>query len=247
METSSVSEKVVPVPPPLPNHSKLGFHRCRLANNGFLNRGGCLASTVVNSTWDTLFDEAYRADILIRTDEDGIIYAHSSILGIASPVFKNVLKQSRNHLRGQPRSISIRGVPTDAVLVFIRFLYSSCYEEDQLKEHALQLLALSHAYAIPSLKRLCEWQIENGLLTVENVIDIFQLAMLCNAPRLSLICHRFILKNFRDISATEGWRVMKDSHPILEKEILVSIIDEDSVRVSIHFLLPRRLYTTELL
>lgn len=110
----------------------------------------------------------------------------------------------------------------------ILFLWS--YEEDLLKEHALQLLVLSHAYAIPSLKQLCEWQIEHGLLTIEAVIDIFQLAMLCDAPRLSLISHRFILKNFKSVCATEGWRVMKASHPVLENELLVSFIDEESVR-----------------
>lgn len=86
------------------------------------------------------------------------------------------------------------------------------------------------------LKRLCEWQIENGLLTAETAVDIFQLAMLCDAPRLSLICHRFILKNFKAVSATEGWKVMKDSHPVLEKEILVSMIGEDSVCISLYFL-----------
>lgn len=102
-----------------------------------------------------------------------------------------------------------------------------------MEEHALQLLVLSHAYAITSLKRLCEWQIEHGLLTIETVIDIFQLAMLCDAPRLSLISHRLILKNFNSVCATEGWRVMKDSHPILENEILVSFRDEESVRISI--------------
>ena len=43
--------------------------------------------------------------------------------GMASQVMKGMLKQAKG--RGQQRSISIHGVPHDAVRVFIRLLYSS--------------------------------------------------------------------------------------------------------------------------
>lgn len=97
-----------------------------------------------------------------------------------------------------------------------------------MKEHGLSLLVLSHAYAVVHLKRECEWQLEQRL-NAENVVDIFQLALLCDAPRLSLLCHRFMLKNFKPVSATEGWKAMKQSHPVLEKQMLKSVIDEDIV------------------
>uniref|UniRef100_M1BXI7 Transcription cofactor n=1 Tax=Solanum tuberosum TaxID=4113 RepID=M1BXI7_SOLTU len=97
-----------------------------------------------------------------------------------------------------------------------------------MKEHGLSLLVLSHAYAVTHLKRECEWQLEQRL-TTENVVDIFQLALLCDASRLSLVCHHFMMKNLKPISATEGWKAMKQSHPVLEKQMLKSIIDEDIV------------------
>lgn len=96
----------------------------------------------------------------------------------------------------------------------------------------LHLLVLSHTFVIPRLKRVCERRLENGFLTIENVVDIFQLALLCDAPRLSLICHRFMLKSFKAVSATEGWQVMKQSHPMLEKEVMVSMTYEDTVSIS---------------
>lgn len=96
----------------------------------------------------------------------------------------------------------------------------------------LHLLVLSHTFVIPRLKRVCERRLENGFLTIENIVDIFQLALLCDAPRLSLICHRFILKSFKAVSATEGWQVMKQSHPMLERELAVSMIYEDTVSIS---------------
>lgn len=95
----------------------------------------------------------------------------------------------------------------------------------------MHLLVLSHTFVVPRLKRLCESRLENGFLTVENVVDIFQLALLCDAPRLGLVCHRFILKRYKAVSATEGWQVMKASHPMLEKELAGSMIYEDTVSI----------------
>ncbi|GAA0184561.1 hypothetical protein LIER_31849 [Lithospermum erythrorhizon] len=211
-----------PVPPPYPS-----FHR----QNGVLkSRWSCIrrcCALVVQQDQDRLFDDGYRADVLINTDRGGVIYAHANILGMASPVLRGIL-QSRGQRSSRKRSISICGVPPEAVHVFIRFLYSACYDEEKLDEYALQLLMLSHAYVVPHLKRLCEQWIEQRLITSENIIDIFQLALLCDARRLSLICHRFILNNFKSVSATDGWKVMKNSHPILEQTILGSM-DEENV------------------
>ncbi|KAH7846273.1 hypothetical protein Vadar_011992 [Vaccinium darrowii] len=189
-------------------------------------RGYNCVSTATRDLWECLFNDCYRADVSIITENGGVIYAHASILGVASPVLKSMLKKSRRH--GHRRSISICGVPHDAVRVFIRFLYSASYEPEELQKYVLNLLVLSHAYVVPHLKRLCEWRLEHGLLTIDNVIDTFQLALLCDAPRLSLICYRMILKNFKSISTTEGWKIMQESHPMLEKEIVESLVEAET-------------------
>jgi hypothetical protein len=113
-----VSEKIAPVAPPLPGPatSSTTYHGSRV-------RGYCCVSTATKDLWERLFDEGYRADVSINTDNGGIIYAHANLLGMASPVMKDMLKRSKR--RGRQRSISIRGVPHDAVRIFIRFLYSS--------------------------------------------------------------------------------------------------------------------------
>ncbi|XP_021908171.1 BTB/POZ and TAZ domain-containing protein 4 isoform X2 [Carica papaya] len=216
-----------PLPPPSPIRSKVDVHKKGLIINPSDRRGHSSASTATQDLCERLFNEGYRADVTINTDNGGVIYAHANIIGTASLVIKGMLKQT-NRL-GRWRSISIRGVPEDAVRAFIRFLYSSCYEKEDMEEFVTSLLVLSHVYVVPQLKRICEWHLEHGLLTTENVVDIFQLALLCDAPRLGIICHRMILKNFRDVSATEGWKVMKKSHPVLEKELLKSMIDEEKL------------------
>ena len=37
-------------------------------------------STATKDLWKRLFDEGYKADVCINTDNGGIIYAHSNIL-----------------------------------------------------------------------------------------------------------------------------------------------------------------------
>lgn len=101
-----------------------------------------------------------------------------------------------------------------------------------MREYALALLMLSHAYAVGQLKRLCEFWLERRLINSENAVDIFQLALLCDAPRLSIMCHRFIVSNIKAVSATDGWNDMKMSHPVLERELLASLADEDAVSIT---------------
>jgi hypothetical protein len=218
-------EKGSPAPPPLPNQMRIITNRIGLVTRSQAQHKFTV-STTTQSSMDQLFDEGYRADVTIHTDSGDIVYGHSSILGIASPVLRTMLKESRR--KNNRRSISIRGVPSEAVRVFIRFLYSSRYEKEEMEEHVLSLLVLSHVYVVPQMKKECEVQLEKGLLTVENVVDIFQLALLCDAPRLSLLSHRLIIERFEEASASDGWEVMKMSHPILERELLESIIDTDA-------------------
>ncbi|KAF2295549.1 hypothetical protein GH714_033174 [Hevea brasiliensis] len=208
-----------PVPPLLPGPATTnGYHRRQLTMDGKTLRGHSSVSTRTKDMWERLFDEGYRADVTINTDKGGSIYAHANILGMASPVIKGLLKQAKSRTR--QRSISIRGVPHDAVRVFIRFLYS-----------------------LLELKKICVHKLEQSFLTTENVVDIFQLALLCDAPRLSLICHRMIVSNFQEISTTEGWKAMQQSHPVLEKELLDSMVDvENRQKERIRKLNERKIY-----
>lgn len=103
-----------------------------------------------------------------------------------------------------------------------------------MKQHVLHLLALSHSYSTPSLKRVCIYVLEQGWLTKENVIDVLQLARNCDAPRLSFLCIRTIIGDFKTISSTEGWKVMKHTNPALEQELLECVVEADSVSQFLH-------------
>jgi hypothetical protein len=98
-----------------------------------------------------------------------------------------------------------------------------------MEKYALHLLVLSHAYAVNFIKNLCTHELERRFLTVDNVIDVFQLAKLCDAPRLKVICFRLIINKFKIVSKTDGWRVMRESNPSLEQELVEAVVDADSV------------------
>ncbi|KAH9726778.1 BTB/POZ and TAZ domain-containing protein 3 [Citrus sinensis] len=219
--TSSVPYNCsIPKPPPLP------IKPC--TKNKYPNRflHCSFVPKETKDVWDKLFKEGNGADVYIITMDESCIQAHSSILSIASPVLGNILQQSK--VKNGFKYIKIPGVPHEAVYAFFRFLYSSCFEEEDLKKFVLHLLVLSHSYLVPPLKRVCEYFLEQGGLTKENVIDVLQLARNCDAPRLSLICVRMVVKDFKAITSTEGWKIMKRANPALEQELVESVVDEDS-------------------
>ncbi|CAL0331767.1 unnamed protein product [Lupinus luteus] len=223
----SKAKNFTPTPPPLPPSPFVCFPKLVLKNNSASIGRNCVSSAT-KDMWGRLFNEGYEADICINTENGGTIYAHSNILGMASPVIRGMLKQAKRH--DCWRSISISGVPHGAVRAFIRFLYSSSYEKEEMEEFVLPLLVLSHVFVVPHLKCECEQKLELGLLTIDNVADVFQLALLCDAPRLNLICHRMILKNFKAVSKSDGWKAMKQSHPALKRELVVSMMEEQNAK-----------------
>ncbi|XP_040999949.1 BTB/POZ and TAZ domain-containing protein 3-like [Juglans microcarpa x Juglans regia] len=219
--TTSLSSKChIPKPPPFPVKS---CTRIKLSNR----ISDCSSvPKETKDTWDKLFKEGYGSDVFVITEDKSHIQAHSCVLSAASTVLANILQQAK--VMNGMRYIKVPGVPHQAVYAFIRFLYSSCYEEEAVKQHVLHLLALSHSYSIPSLKRVCIYVLEQGWLTKENVIDVLQLARNCDATRLSFICVRTIIGDFKTISSTEGWKVMKRANPELEQELLECVVEADS-------------------
>lgn len=102
------------------------------------------------------------------------------------------------------------------------------YEEEEMKKHVLPLLVLSHCYSVPSLKRVCVEVLYQGWINKENVIDVLQLARSCDATRISFVCVSMVVKDFKSISSTEGWKVMTRGDPLLEQELIEAVVEADA-------------------
>ncbi|CAO1944106.1 unnamed protein product [Urochloa humidicola] len=210
-----------PDPPPLPGTS----YGARRSSSRKVKASSRVHEEVLDS-WDKLFLEGYQADLRVSTDAGTEILSHSCVLGVKSPVLRAIVEDAT--LKHGFRCIRISGAPSEAVHVFIRFLYSSRFEQEQMKKHVLHLLALSHVFSVPSLKTVCIDQLERNFLSPDNVVDMLQLAELCDAPRLSLVCTRMIIGDFKTISLTDGWKLMRRVNPSLEQELLESLVEADT-------------------
>ena len=101
-------------------------------------------------------------------------------------------------------------------------------EEEHLGKYGIHLLALSHVYLVPQLKQKCVKDLGQRL-TTENVVDVLQLARLCDAPDLYLKCMKLVSNHFKAVEATEGWKFLQDHDPWLELEILQFIDEAEKV------------------
>ncbi|XP_022955243.1 BTB/POZ and TAZ domain-containing protein 1-like [Cucurbita moschata] len=184
------------------------------------------ASAAVQPIPTSIFRELPEPDVQILASGGLRIPAHSGILASISPVLEHVIDRPRKK-RNAEKVISILGVPSDAVVSFVRFLYSSRCATEHLEKHGIHLLALSHVYMVPQLKVMCTKDIAQRL-TIESVVDVLQLARLCNASDLYLKCMKFVADHFKFVEKTEGWRFIQDHDPWLELDILQFIEETES-------------------
>jgi hypothetical protein len=100
--------------------------------------------------------------------------------------------------------------------------------EDEMDKYGIHLLALSHVYNVPQLKQKCI----KGLvqrLTIENVVDVLQLARLCDAPDLRLRCMKLLTNHFNAVQKSEGWKFLTKHDPWLELDILHFMDESETV------------------
>ncbi|XP_074268810.1 BTB/POZ and TAZ domain-containing protein 1-like [Silene latifolia] len=168
-----------------------------------------------------------ESDVTILTSGGVYFPAHSHILAMTSPVMEKMLEKAKINRKTGEKVIPILGVPSDAVSLFLTFLYSSSFTEENMDKYGFHLLALSHVFSVPTLKQKCTKGLAIGL-TIENVIDVLQLARLCDAPDLYLKGLKLVACKFKAVRTTEGWKFLQKHDPWLELEILQFINEVES-------------------
>ncbi|KAK9113568.1 hypothetical protein Syun_020365 [Stephania yunnanensis] len=167
--------------------------------------------------------EAPPHDLRIVTPDGLCVSAHSSVMSSASTVFEKIL----DRIPIAEKNIPFHGVPSDAAVAFIRFCYASKCEDEEMEKYALHLLALSHAFAIPDLKKRCD-ELLASQLTIDNAIDFAHIARLCDASDLYIRSLIFISNQFKSVQSTDGWKFVQRHDPYLELEILQFLEQRES-------------------
>ena len=97
-----------------------------------------------------------------------------------------------------------------------------------MDKYGMHLLALSHVYLVPQLKQRCVTGLAERV-TEESVVDVLQLARLCDAPDLYLKCVKLLTYRFEAVERTEGWRFLQKRDPALELDIVCLIEEHENV------------------
>lgn len=97
-----------------------------------------------------------------------------------------------------------------------------------MQKYGIHLLALSHVFSVPKLKQRCAKELAQGLM-VETVVDVLQLARLCDAPELYLKGMKLAARKFKAVEKTEGYKFLQKHDPWLELEILQFIEENELV------------------
>ncbi|KAK1256718.1 BTB/POZ and TAZ domain-containing protein 1 [Acorus gramineus] len=169
------------------------------------------------------------ADVRIVTSGGRCFAAHTHVLASASTVLEKQLERAekRRTTSGGGKTIRILGVPCDAVSAFLSFIYTSRCSAEEMERYGVHLLVLSHVYCVGRLKRECERGLARTV-TAESVVDLLQLARMCDAAYLKMRCLKVLEGGFKEVEATEGWKFLQAHDPFLELELLQFLDDAES-------------------
>jgi len=121
----------------------------------------------------------------------------------------------------------IEDISYEIILSILYFLYT-----DQCKvtlENVMGLFKVADIYGIRKLKSICEQTIISNI-TISNAATIFQEADRHYADSLREVSLKFILKNFDQISKTEGFEKL-----VLENgDLVVEILRKWKIPISIN-------------
>jgi speckle-type POZ protein len=162
-----------------------------------------------------LFESEKLADVIIKTNAEKDIKAHSIILS-RSDVF-DVMLNKHNLREARTKTIEITDIDRDVLVETIRFLY---YDEAPLiEEMALDLLVAADKYNIQALHNKCVnflWQ----NVDMENFSQILVIADRLSIESLKDETIEFIIKNRKEIFPSETWKQLKKDNVQLAMEII---------------------------
>ncbi|KAJ1260309.1 hypothetical protein BS78_10G222500 [Paspalum vaginatum] len=150
--------------------------------------------------------------------------AHRAILASRSPVF---MAQFFGHMKeARSQSIEIRDMEVAVFRAMLRFIYTDAVPELELPDDgvaiAQHLIASADRYGIDMLKSMCEDKLCNDT-TVETAAATLALAEQHACPKLKARSVEFIAANLDAVMATEGYKHLMTSCPLVMNDLLKAV------------------------
>lgn len=152
----------------------------------------------MENDFEELIDSETYSDITLKVeDEDINIPSHKLIL-YRSPYFKSMFTSGM--LESQTNSIDFQNMDKNAVLEVLNFLYTDRIEVTN--ENCVGVLVYSLMFGVTEISDYCR-AIVGQNLTIQNVVEMLEIADIYNDVSLRRICLNFIKTNYEDVKVND--------------------------------------------
>ena len=148
-----------------------------------------------------LYLEDRFSDVKLKTSRGKELKAHKCILAARSSIFEAMFKHDT--IENKTSIVDIKDIEYDVLKEMLRYIYVGKVEN--IKTVASDLLIAADKYDIQDLKSKCENCIGNNI-SVENAVQIFDLADRYNASRLKNRVMSFMKSNIDRIEKTDAFK-----------------------------------------
>jgi len=145
--------------------------------------------------------EGKDSDFTVVAKDGREFPVHTLILSSRSAYFDTMFKQDMREKH--EKRVVIDDISSEAVAGLLDFIYTDAVPN--IKSVAPELLSAAHKYNMPGLMLLCEDTMVSNL-NVNNAAQFYQLADLYDANHLLSAVKKFIIRNLKEVKATDGWK-----------------------------------------
>lgn len=149
-----------------------------------------------------LNDRAYSDTTLIVEQRE--IFCHKVILVYRCPHFARMFASGMQETV-PPCRVDVPLYRYTAFYAFLEHLYTD--RTDFPTDLCAELMEIAHSYGAPALKAACAERL-GSLITLETAANLYAVADQVQAPELRQACLQFILQNFTEVTATEGFMAL---------------------------------------
>ncbi|XP_073841519.1 speckle-type POZ protein-like [Musca autumnalis] len=178
-----------------------------------------VASKLIND-FEKLFVDNKFTDIVLVARDGTEFKAHKLILSGRSEVFSTMLHN--DFLENKTNRITIDDMDADVMKEMLNFIYTG---KEITKAKALSLFPIANKYALVDLETMCADILTETINTALSV-EILIMADRHSNEILKTNAITFITANFKDVTKTEGWKILKDTNYDLYNDILEKALQE---------------------
>jgi len=146
-------------------------------------------------------EEGKNTDFTVVARDGREFPVHTLILSSRSAYFDTMFKQDMREKH--EKRVIMDDISSEAVAGLLDFIYTDAVPN--INSMAPELLLAAHKYNIPRLMLLCEDTMVSNL-NVDNAAQLYHIADMYDATHFLSAVKQFIIKNLKEVKATDGWK-----------------------------------------